>query len=127
MNTLYELLDETIGRIKQGCSTLAEWASQHLLTENCSNLQEPYTRDIHATLSVLKHDVTHLLNYIETLIEDVADEAEEAGVDTKPLETLRRRIRDFRINEPDDIEKLVSYVLEKLGTVMGAVKARTEA
>ena len=127
LGKLHGLLDEVIDRMVHGCRALADWASQHLLTEDCSSLTKPQTHDIHAMLSVLKNDVNSFLEYIEALIEDVMDEAEDAGVDASPLEALRRLIREFRIEKPEDVERLVSEALEKLGSVMGAVKARREA
>ncbi len=127
LNQFYNMIVETITRIRRGCEALAEWASGHMLTEDCTDaIREPASRDIHAALTTLRSDIAKLIEYIETLIEDVTDEAESAGIDASPLNKLRAILHDFRISKPDDVDTLVEEALRTLGSVMGAVKARRE-
>ena len=127
MNKLYERIVSIIEALRSSCEALNEWASQHMLTEDCrESIVWPQARDIHAAITALKKSMNSFIEYVKTLIEDVIDEAEEAGVDTKDLHTLGEKVSRIYVSSRDDIANIVNEVLEKLGAVMGAVRAREE-
>ncbi len=113
---------------KRACSSISAWAVQHQLPEGeCDTIPIPdKNSDLHVALAKANTAVEKLLEYIHVLVDEVADMAEEHGLDIKWAEKLHEELDSFRVESPGDIEKLRNRVVEELSRLLGAIRAREE-